>query len=155
MRRRTSDRRGGSFRVDILLSADMRMLSSAGHAQRQPIHLILDNAERLLADARLLFDHRRYASAFCGRFWAWRRLATAAQGMGRRKKPLPKPRKSMWLRAQEQAVSSLLLGEIMERRSIAAARTWHLSMWSLWRRSLTRATRAVCSRKYATVSSTS
>ena len=80
-------------------------------------NLILGNADRLLADARLLFGHRRYASAFALAVLGMEEIGKALLKGWEDEEPVPKPRKGMSLHVQKQtAVSSLLLGATMARR---------------------------------------
>jgi AbiV family abortive infection protein len=73
--------------------------------------LIMENAARLLADAKLLVDHNRFASAFALAVLGVEEIGKVVLDIWETEKPLTKParRKSSHLRKQA-AVGSVLLG---------------------------------------------
>jgi AbiV family abortive infection protein len=79
--------------------------------------LILGNASRLLKDADLLFDHKRYASAFALAVLGLEEIGKALIRHWDAEQPLAKPNGSKSAHIRKQAaVSSLLLGALMVRR---------------------------------------
>jgi len=82
----------------------------------QQLELILGNARRLFADAELLFDHQRYASAFALAVLGLEEIGKALLKYWNAQRPLPnKANASAHIRKQA-AVSSLLLGALVVRR---------------------------------------
>jgi hypothetical protein len=78
--------------------------------------LTLSNATRLLNDARLLVDHRRFASAFALAVLGVEEIGKVLLDGWKADKPLAKPKGSSTLHIQKQtAVSSLLLGALAVR----------------------------------------
>jgi AbiV family abortive infection protein len=78
--------------------------------------LVLGNSTRLLNDARLLADHRRFASAFALAVLAVEEIGKALIAAWGADTPLAKPKGSQTLHMQKQtAVSSLLLATLAVR----------------------------------------
>jgi AbiV family abortive infection protein len=79
-------------------------------------NLVMGNATRLLNDARLLVDHRRFASAFALAVLAVEEIGKALIDGWNADAPLAKPMGFQSLHIQKQsAVAALLLGMLAVR----------------------------------------
>jgi AbiV family abortive infection protein len=79
------------------------------HKNKPGETLTLSNSTRLLNDARLLVDHRRFASAFALAVLGVEEIGKVLLDGWKADAPLAKPRASLHIQKQT-AVSSLLLG---------------------------------------------
>ena len=84
-------------------------------ANLKQLELILGNATRLMRDAKLLFDHNRYASAFALAVLGVEEIGKALLKFWETSGPLPKKERSLHIRKQS-AVASLLLGGLLVRK---------------------------------------
>ena len=80
------------------------------------LSLILGNATRLLDDARLLVDHRRYASAFALALLGVEEIGKVLLKSWEAERPLARPKKWQSPHIQKQAaVATLLNGALLAR----------------------------------------
>lgn len=85
-------------------------------ADSKQLSLILGNATRLLDDARLLVDHRRYASAFALALLGIEEMGKVLLKSWETEQPLAKPKKWQSPHIQKQAaVATLLNGAFLAR----------------------------------------